>query len=287
VLRYKTDFMSLAAGFFVYSADFFGPVSCFGRLAFGYEKMNPRRATYLFVAVVLTVSECFYAREFAVYRAVMSFFDIVVFKSRYGRMAHYLSVDIDFMQAAFPHSGAPPWTAMDVLMHLSEYTSILVAKDKAGKTVRGLGVVLNSAGATLLYSVRHVVADAALATFKTVQYSSPEFNKVTQSKDPLMAMKIATDLEAPDIELLTKTEAFDVQQLVFINCSMDDKRFICFVPEFEIRLGELQAVVNLRKGDSGGPCFAVLGSGIMRLCGVVSRGKPRGGGGNIISFLLF
>jgi hypothetical protein len=82
---------------------------------------------------------------------------------------------------------------------------------------------------------------------------------------------------------LTPAEAYDVKKLLFTNEAYGEK-FICVVDSFKLNGGELSAVVNLRKGDSGGPCFAVLSSGEMRLCGVVSKGNPRNGGGNIISF---
>jgi len=284
ILRYKTDLRSLSAGFFVYSADFFGPLHCLVRLIFSYETLNPRRVTYLVVGIVLMFFECSFAREFAAYRVILSLFDIAVLKSRYGRSAHYLSVNVDFMQAAFPHSGAPPWTSMDLLVRLAEYTGVLISKDVHNRAVRGLGVVLNSAGTTMLYSVRHVVTNSALASFRGKHYSSPDFRKVTRGDDPLMVKKIGEDLDAPEVELLTRPEAFEVQQLVFINCSDDGSNYVCFVPEFKLRNNNLEAAVNLRTGDSGGPCFALLGSGVIRLCGVVSRGVSRDGGGNLISF---
>jgi hypothetical protein len=99
----------------------------------------------------------------------------------------------------------------------------------------------------------------------------------------MMAMKC--DVEgAPEVDLITKDEAFNVSFLTFINVHDDGEKFICFVPEFKVLAGKLHASVNLKHGDSGGPCFAILKNGEIRLCGVVSSGNPRRGGGNLITF---
>jgi len=125
-----------------------------------------------------------------------------------------------------------------------------------------------------------------MITFMNQSTSDPDFRTIGFGDDPIMAMKYEAD--AVEIDMLSQDEAHDVQQLIFVNVVIGERwkvldRVICVVPNFGVRNGRLHASVNLRKGDSGGPCFAVLSDGTVRFCGVVSQGNPRGGGGNIVS----
>lgn len=281
VLRYRTDVKSLAAGFYVYLIDWWGPMRCGFRLIFRLENFNTRRALYAILGFIIGYYEYRHAFEFCVVRVCLSTVDKLFIGSVYGRATHYLEVDFDFMQASFPQSGALPWMCVDELRAISSSTGRLLA-DKAGKTVGGLGVILSSGGRAMLYTVRHVVEGCKLVKFGSLTIADPDFRNITDASDPMVAMKVEVD-DAPKVELLTRDEAYDVKHLVFIN-STEEGNFICVVPDFKLVLGKLHATVNLRKGDSGGPCFAVLTSGELRLCGAVSQGNPRHGGGNIVSF---
>lgn len=281
-LRYRTDPSILVSGLFVYAADAFGPVRCAYRIIFRYEQMNPRRIMYAFIGMILNWYEFAYAREFLVLKFFISFLDSTLIRSKYGRTTHYLEYKVDFMQKAFPQDGALPWFDMEVLSNVSAHTAHVVSTN-AKATVRGVGVVLNSGGRAMLYCVKHVVHGCQLLKFQSQNIANPEFRPLTNGDDPMVAMKIEDYDGAPEIELLTHSEVFDVAHLVFMNATADDK-YICIVHTWKQLSGKLHASVNLRRGDSGGPCFAVLNDGTLRLCGVVSSGNPRRGGGNIISF---
>jgi len=157
----------------------------------------------------------------------------------------------------------------------------LIAKHK-DRTLSGMAVALESGGRAMLYTVAHVALNCEMFKFGDLTVSSPEFRKLTDGSDPMIAMKVELE-DAPSVELLTQDEAFRVSHLAFVNESGGDK-YVAIIPKFNIFAGKLHAAVNLKKGDSGGPCFAVLDDGEIRLCGVVSQGNPRSGGGNIISF---
>lgn len=281
VLRYRTDVRSLVTGFYVYLIDWWGPMRCGFRLLFKLENYNTRRALYAIFGFVIGYYEYRHAFEFFVVRVCLSTADKLFIGSTYGRATHYLEIDFDFMQASFPQTGALPWMCVDELRAISCSTGRLLA-ERAGKTVGGLGVILSSGGRAMLYTVRHVVEGCRLVKFGDFTIADPDFRDITDASDPMVAMKIEVD-DAPKVELLTRDEAYDVKHLVFIN-STEAGNFICVVPDFKLSLGKLHATVNLRKGDSGGPCFAVLTSGELRLCGAVSQGNPRHGGGNIVSF---
>lgn len=283
VLRYRFDATSLQSGFLVYVIDWYGPYRCLFRLCFRYERMNMRRLFYALVGIVLGYYEWCAAYEFALLRIAVSTVDSIFTQSLYGRTTHYLEFQVDFLQSAYPHPGALPWVSLSELHEISRFCGYLYA-NKAGRTVRGIGVALCSGGSNMLYCVSHVVKDATLIKFQDIVVGCPDFRKLTKADDPMVAMKIkGLPEEPPAVELLTRDEAFLVKNLVFINAN-DKERFLCVVPHWKLSGAKLHASVNLKKGDSGGPCFAVLQSGELRLCGVVSSGNPRAGGGNIIAF---
>jgi hypothetical protein len=283
ILRYRTDFSSIMYGLWVYVADFFGPFICLYRLVFAFESFSQKRLMYAVVGILMMLYEFQFAYGFFSIRLIFSIVDIVFLKTKYGRMTHYLEFNVDFMQIAFPQKDALPWMSLDTFAKISKFTGPLYSVS-GEKTVKGIGTILVSGGRGMLYTVNHVVKGTNLVRFLNYNLASPDFRKVAlHGDDPMVAMKIECD-EAPNVELLTSDEAFFVKHLVFINTSDDGDPFICIVPKFSISKGKLHAHVNLKKGDSGGPCFAVLESGEIRMCGVVSSGNPRHGGGNIISF---
>jgi hypothetical protein len=180
--------------------------------------------------------------------------------------------------------------SLSKLSEVAKFTSSILVT-KAGKTFRGVGVVLESGGRTMLYTVKHVVDGAALLSFQGKNIASPDFRNVSSSCDPIVAMKFDDEKyekdPPPSVQLMTREEIPYIQSLAFISPDDQGKSYTCVVPEFKIcKDGTLQAIVNLKKGDSGSPCFSVLKDGSLRFCGVVSQGNPRNGGGNIISFCV-
>lgn len=284
-LRYSLDAGSVMRGFWIYMIDAFGPFRALWRILFKYETMNARRMMYGLVGMLVLCAEMRGAYGIFCLRIACSLLDMIFIRTTLGMAMHYLDFNVDFMQAAYSQDGAPPYVGLKTINAIAANVGIVLV-DKSGCAKRGMGVLLRSANRTMLYSVRHVVERAKMITFLGESTSDPDFRVVGAGEDPIMAMKY--EGEAVNIDMLSKDEADDVQQLIFVNVMVNDKwevldRVICVVPKFSVRKGKLHAAVNLRKGDSGGPCFAILSDGTVRFCGVVSQGNPRGGGGNIVS----
>jgi len=285
-MRYKRDASTLLSGLYIYMIDLFGPFRCLFRQGFKIEHYNERRIFYGFIGCLMAILEYKYAHDVFWIRLFFSSLDEVFYRSKYGKVMHYLQYELDFMQVAFPHSRAPSWMSLDKLAEVAKTTSTLISVS-AGRTSRGVGVVLTSGGRAMLYTVRHVINQSNLIQFQDQSVSSPDFRDVTSAADPLVAMKIEYD-SAPFVELVTFEELEYIDFLAFISVSeVDGKNYTCIVPEFKVlKDGTLRAIVNLKKGDSGAPCFAILKDGSLRFCGVVSQGNPRDGGGNIISMCI-
>jgi len=284
-LRYSFDASSLLRGAWIYSIDAFGGPRALVRMFFGYEPVDPRRLMYGLVGSVLLWGEAVGAYGLFLFRVGCSLSDIMVFRTTLGRAMHYLDFNVDFMQAAYSQDGAPPYVSLKMINDIANNVGIVFV-EQSGRTKRGMGVLLRSANRTMLYSVKHVVDRAKMVTFLGESTSDPDFRAVGAGDDPIMAMKYEGD--AVQVDMLSIEEVDDVKQLIFVNVVVDDAwevldRVTCVVPKFTLRNGKLYAAVNLRKGDSGGPCFATLSDGTVRFCGVVSQGNPRGGGGNIVS----
>jgi hypothetical protein len=109
VLRFKTDFKSITIGFWVYIADLFGPVRCIYRLTFKLERFTSRRVMYALLGILLSYYEYRGAKGFFLMKLIISFLDMAIIQSNYGKMTPYLELNVDFCQNAFPHSGAMPW----------------------------------------------------------------------------------------------------------------------------------------------------------------------------------
>lgn len=287
-LRFKKEPRILFDGFVVYCVDFFGPFNAAWRILLQYETVNPRRCMYAMHGLVSLWFEFRGARGMLYIRMVATFIDVILVQSGYQNTTHYLEYNVDACQQAFPQFRAMPWISLSQLAEAAESTGVLLAV-KSGGLHRGIGFALDCAGRTMLYTVEHVTRGISEFVFAKNRIVEPHFEPVTtKGDDPMVAAKM-DGIKSVAMELLTPTEACDVVQLLFINVIMDEKhrvvdKPICFINEFSKVGDKLHASVNLMKGDSGGPCFAVLKSGILRFCGVVSRGNPRRGGGNIVSF---
>jgi hypothetical protein len=287
-LRFRTDLQSVGYGGIVYAIDFFGPFRTAYRIVFKYENANPRRIMYAIVGIMLLWYEFTGAYGIFYMRLWASMIDMVFFRSIYGRTMHMLEFNVSFDGAAFPQNNALPWVSLKELNDIAANTGKLFAT-KAGRTVSGMGVVLRCNGKRMLYTVKHVVEGCSQITFLGQTVSSPEFRSLTNDDDPMMAMRFDCSNSAAEAPILLRSEVDRVQNLVFINGADGEngevgERVVTMVHSFSLTRGKLLASVNLKKGDSGGPCFAVLNDGELRFCGVVSKGNSRRGAVNIISF---
>lgn len=290
-LRYKMDITSIFYGLIVYMTDAFGPFVALYRLVFRYEAASSRRLLYALTGIILSYVEVRGALELMQFRLIVSFIDYFFVQSTFGRTLHYLEYNVDFMQSQFPQVGAPPWLSFKKLAEVAKHTGVVFAKRDDGQYVRGMGVALRSGGSIMFYTVQHVARRAIELTFQGKRYSSPDLRPVTDGDDPIVGMKAPLLPGVPDVEILTIGELPFIKQVMFVNSILDKNgdevdKTICFVDDWTLDKNgtKMAAAVNLRKGDSGGPVFAILSSGSVRFCGVVSQGNPRDGGGNLISF---
>jgi len=284
-LRFKSGADQLWEGMMVYMCDVFGPIRCIYRIVFGIENINRRRVCYAGVSLCILFHEYSSALEFFALRVVFSLCDLFLFDSGKASATKYLGESFDVMQRSFPQKGSFPWLSLDDVVRLNTFVGEVVAFGNSA--VRGVGVALKVANKVKLYTVKHVVDGVNMITFKGNEIHNPVSFPLTNGDDPIVVVDMPeSHLNPPECPVLLREEAKFVEHLLFINVCETDS-FITFVPpgNFSLRRDELSAHVNLKPGDSGGPCFAVLRDGGLRYCGAVSRGRTNRAAGNIISFV--
>jgi len=283
-LRYRVDIETVLNGFWVYLSDFFGPFRVVSRVIFGHEKRTGRRMWYGIIGLALLWYEFSGAREVFVLRLFCSVMDIMFGENQYSRTTHYLDFNVDFMQVAFPQNGSLPWMSLDLLTTIGKHVHEITVQKPRG-VVRGVCVALKSGGRSMLYTVKHVARDARMIMVNGAKYSTPTFEDVTRASDPIVAMKF-DQVDLPSVELLRLCEVDDITALAVLTSDLDGEPKVNIIPDFSFYDGSIHAAVNLAKGDSGSPCFSIMRDGNVRLCGVVSAGNPRRGGGNFVASCL-
>jgi len=219
---------------------------------------------------------------------VISLVDVLIIKSDIGKVTKYLGAHVDLGNSVFPQDGSFPWISLDQVIKLADHVDWAHFTTGCGKPdFRGVGIVFKTAGKDMLYTVHHLVEDIKGCTFAGITMVRPSFTYVSKSRDPIVCTKIkGYKKEPPSLNILSPSEVSDVKFLLFINLNENKTKFINVVPRFSIKNEVLQASVDLKPGDSGGPAFAILNNGSMRYCGTVSAGAPRDGGGNIVTFVV-
>jgi len=286
VLRSRDSFDTVLDGLLIYMCDVWGPFSCGFRMLFGKSKPNAKRISYEIMSFALMYFEATSAFDFFCCRLVFTFGDWFIVDSGRCKVTEYLGLEVDLMgQRAFPQEKALPWIDMGYLDKIKKHVDIVLAQHE--KKCKGIGFAVKDGGRTCLYSVAHVLTGAKSVAFKGKEYKSPNVTKLTNSVDPIVSMDLGANAEgAPDVSIMTREESAHLAHLLFINVDDKGRQYVCCVPpdQFSVSDGRLNASVNLRQGDSGGPCFAVLTNGVIRYCGTVSSGTASHTGGNVISF---
>jgi hypothetical protein len=135
-------------------------------------------------------------------------------------------------------------------------------------------------------SVAHVLGGLRKISFGDTTMLNPEPKNMREGQlDPVSVLIVdGNPNKGADIELLAKTEVGLVNSLFFLKTDDDGKIKMCWISKFSFDdEGCIRASVDLSRGDSGGPVFAVLDDHIIRYAGCVSAGSPSHLDGNFIS----
>jgi len=199
----------------------------------------------------------------------------------------YLGCDVH-LQIAFPQRNALPWVCIDELKLIADNTRYLYVTRTCGTVVRGVACAITVNGRSMLYTVKHVVKNALSVRFGEHIYKKT-FEQMTKSEDPVVYIK-QEDVRGPDVRIITSDELRKIAYVACINVHEDGDgdvtSFVCMSTDFYVKGDNLSASISLKKGDSGGPVFAVLNSGEVRFAGTVSAGRHDQGGGNIFAFAI-
>lgn len=286
-MRYKLCFSNMLHGIAIYGVDCFGPFYCGWRMITRIEVASARRTAYVAVGCLATIWEFRFAKEWFVVRLIVSLTDIFWVHSFYGKTMHFLSCNIDFMQARFPQDGTPSVFAMEFLARLSKYTKVLHATRRNGES-KGVGVIVKNKGSQMLYTIQHVVDKTLSIKYDERIFASPTFDALTRGADPVVAMAVTGFDDAPSIELLGCREIPFIRCLMFM-ATRDDECIVSMIENTKWSIcnegATIKVSLDLQKGDSGAPVFAALEDGNLRYCGAVSGGNNRTNGGNMVSFV--
>lgn len=288
-LRYKFDFDSLVKGLFVYTIDIFGPIKMLWRIVIREEQYDTRKVVYGIFGVVTVLFELNKANEFFLLRIVFFSLDMFIIKSQYTRLARFLScpVELNMNYADFPKPGANSWFALETLTNIANNVHRVHVITRRGTNCKACGMFLASFKKSMFVTAYHVVADAVdvIVNGKTLVQDPVHLGK---GHDPVVGIKVVDEVGV-DISILSENEIKHVDSIYTIVIREDDgfaTRLLTNVKDFKIYPHDIEVQVNLRKGDSGGPVFAVLKDGTVRYCGCVSRGTFDEGSGNFFSLAV-
>lgn len=279
-LRYKFDPDTVTTGFFVYMSDVVGPFSSGWDMLWGIEKTNYRRWMYVVVCSLLTLSEAWFAREFFLARLFCTAFDRVFIDSKYGRMTKYLGESISMNGIVFPKEGSAPWISLDKLRSLSKNVHKIVVN--AGDISRKGICFVNGGDKSVVVTASHVVDCMDTAEFNGIVLHGGFAPVGGDDDDPIVSAKVPALRGSVGVDVLVDHEIGLVENLAVLTVDDEDEPMINFVSGFSWKRS-LEAKVDLKKGDSGSPVFAILKDGSVRLAGVVSKGTNSMLRGNIIS----
>lgn len=286
-LRYHFGADALGHGLMAYLCDFYGPPRAIFRAIFKYESFSTRRIFYGLVGLMFLHLEWFSCREMYFLRFVCSSIDKLFIDSSYQNSMRYLGCDVH-LQIAFPQRNALPWVCIDELKLIADNTRYLYVTRRCGKVVRGVACAITVNGRNMLYTVKHVVKNALSVRFGEYTYNK-KFEEMTESEDPVVFIT-QNDVQGPEVRIITADELRSISYVACINVHEDEDKestsFVCMSTDFHVKGDRLFASISLKKGDSGGPVFAVLNTGEVRFAGTVSAGRHDQGGGNIFAFAI-
>jgi hypothetical protein len=284
-MRYRNSPENVVKGFTIYMCDVFSGPWYAVSVVFGFHKFDERRALYSVVATVFLFFELRCALDVVFIRVIFSFFDAVIFQTCFYKLPKYLNYDMG--NTMFPQAGSLPWMSLDSINDAAAYVYRLHTRDDNGKPYCGLGFIRRDGSRNYMMTVKHVLKGMRRMSYGNREMTNPKCSTLSCQDDPVACISVPDKGYA--VPLIEETDVDFVRSLYFIKRDIDDSDRLktCTVVDWKItKHGEINAVVDLQKGDSGGPVFAVLDTGKLRYCGCVTAGNIDIHGGNYISSVL-
>jgi hypothetical protein len=281
-MRYKMSAKNFVVGFWIYMTDIFSGTFYIVGVIFSTEHWDERRFAYALVNASLLVFEMYCGIDIIAIRVIMWFMDRYIFMTMYSIMPKYLRVDMS--NAEFPQQGSHPWLAIGKISDLAKHVVKVVVEDENGKVFRGLGFLRRDGRRSFLMSVAHVVEKSVRLRYNDTVIADPQPALVGGGDDPVTSIVTGNPNLGADVRILDSSEIGLVDSMFFIKMGDEDESVISWVSKFSYdKDGDIRASVDLSRGDSGGPAFAVLGEDVIRYAGCVSAGESGGLSGNWIS----
>jgi len=290
-MRYKKEGRNIGLGFVVYCSDLYGGVWYMLSGCLNAERFDNRRMLYSMLNVFFLYIDVRYSMDFFICRVIVFIVDRFVMHTSFGELPRYLKADM--AGARFPQEGSHPWVAMADIMSFYEHVVKLSVENTNGNKWSGLGFLLSDGVYTYIYTVAHVLSDFDRLKYKSVvgtsqtilncnEYSRNEDG--SNGNDPVSYAFVGTECNGANVKLLESEEIKDVDSLFFVKLNGFMEPSLCWVSKFRFdREHRLRAAIDLEKGNSGGPAFAVLKDGTVRYAGATSAGEVTGRNGNHIS----
>jgi hypothetical protein len=157
----------------------------------------------------------------------------------------------------------------------------------------GAGIIWLSDGVNRLLTANHVAElgksfDIHADGINEYNVSSEIFGSRNCLSEPVVAVPVTSfSGKGAEFHLLEKGDYPLIKELIAILISKSKHRYLSNIREYSYDKYKnvMSACVNYKEGDSGGPVFAVLEGGVLRYCGVCSRGDETMLEGNKICFL--
>lgn len=286
-MKYKFSIDNVMSGFMIYMTDVFGGVIYLFRVIFSLERKDSKRVVYSIIGLVVITYEVIYAWDILMLRLVLLVIDRLVFQTNFGRVPKYLSMDMD--SADFPQRDSLHWAFFDQLMDLSTSVVRITAKDSMKREqYSGQGFIRKEGRKYFLMSVKHVIDNMDAICFAGQTICNPRVYKYqTCANDSVCSLRVSDESKGSEVTLLDQNEMDQVSCLVFLTLTKDDRVKQCVISQFSFdRNGVLKCAINLSRGDSGSPVFALVGLDKIRYAGCVSSGSYDCVSGNWISSVV-
>jgi len=214
-----------------------------------------------------------------------------------NRIARVLALSAgEVPDGAFRCLRAMPWMSIHQIRQLADAGVTVVGLDEqtneSGTT--GGGVLLKHSGLTRLFTIQHVIEGKKYMRVQSDSKSvAVDLGRATRQvyanrvfRDPVVGIEVSgLDSSAADVPLLSVNELRVTKMLVCVH--RDGAVTFCGPEDYKFDAeGIIHASVNLTKGDSGSPVYAVLSNGHIRYAGAVTRGTSDAGHQNMIASVV-
>jgi hypothetical protein len=188
-------------------------------------------------------------------------------------------------RADFPQEGSHPWVAMDLITRLSKHVVDIKMVEDDGKPWAGLGFLRKEGRKTALFSINHVIDGYKKISFLNEHIMNPKPMNIGDEDDPVCRLSVPSNVPGADIPTLDMSEVDMVDSLFFIKRDENTHETkLSYVSKFKFENnGNIKASIDLSRGNSGGPAFAVMKDETVKYAGATSGGDHDNLTGNFIS----